>query len=133
MAGPAGAGLRYDWDDGLTQRTRTVGQPGIYALTVRGDCGPSQQARRRVAVRDCFIVPTVITPNGDGRNDRFMIQEATPSRWQLTLTNRWGVPVLATDRYRHDWGTGAAPGIYQVLLRRPADGYTYRGWLEVLP
>jgi len=132
LAGPAHAGLRYAWADGPTTRTRTVDAAGTYTLRVQARCGPPQSAQIRVMQRECFRVPTVITPNGDGRNDRFVIQEALPSTWQLTLHNRWGRVVLQTTSYRHDWGADAAPGLYYVLLRNPGTGYTYKGWLEVL-
>lgn len=133
LAGPAGPGLRYEWDDGSALRTRSCTESGRYTLVVRGSCGLPQTASVLVRPRNCLFVPTVITPNNDGRNDRLVVQTAQPTRWALDLYNRWGQVVLHTDDYRHDWGDAAAPGLYFVLLRQPATGFVYKGWLEVLP
>ena len=132
LAGPTGNFLRYEWQDALLERRRPVTEAGTYTLSVESDCGQQHTASIRVAVQDCFRVPTIITPNGDGRNDRFVVQENTPATWELQVHNRWGSLVFSTLNYQHDWGPTAAPGLYYVLLRRPADGYTYKGWLEVL-
>ena len=48
------------------------------------------------------------------------------------MFNRWGRSVFQTANYHNDWGADAAPGLYYVLLRRPATGYQYKGWVEVL-
>lgn len=133
LAGPAGPGLRYEWDNGSASRTRFCTEPGRYTLAVRGSCGLPQTASVLVGSRNCLFVPTVITPNNDGRNDRLVVQTAHPNRWALDLYNRWGQLVLRTDDYRHDWGDAAAPGLYFMLLRQPATGFVYKGWLEVLP
>ena len=119
------------WSDGSSGPTLRVREAGTYALEVRTPCG-SRTATRRVAYASCFLSPNVITPNNDGLNERFVINELSRGPWRLEIYNRWGGQVYTTPDYRNTWGQEAAPGLYYYLLR-PADGApVQRGWLEVV-
>lgn len=131
LRGPAGPGLRYQWSDGSTNQQLAVQTAGRYTLRVLAGCG-EQTAARTVALRSCLVVPNVVTANADGRNDRFAIQALRGEGWSLDVYNRWGRAVYQTANYHNDWGAGAAAGMYYVLLRRPATGFQYKGWVEVL-
>ena len=131
LRGPAGPGLRYQWSDGSTNQQLAVQTAGRYTLRVLAGCG-EQTAARTVALRSCLVVPNVVTANADGRNDRFAIQALRGEGWSLDVYNRWGRTVYQTANYHNDWGAGAAAGMYYVLLRRPATGFQYKGWVEVL-
>lgn len=132
LSGPAGVGLRYLWSDGSTGRQLTVAAAGTYSLRVSTEC-TTTTAARVVGQRPCLLVPNIITPNHDARNDAFVVQGLTGTDWSLDVYNRWGRAVLHTDSYRNDWGPEAAPGLYYVLLRRASTGYSYKGWVEVVP
>jgi gliding motility-associated-like protein len=72
---------------------------------------------------DCFA-PSIITPNGDGINDAFVIPCLTQSRFQnhrLIIFNQWGSEVFSSTSYQNDWeGTfGGKPlpaGTYYYVL-----------------
>lgn len=51
------------------------------------------------------IFPTVITPNGDGKNDLFVIQnlEKIYPNCQMTIFNRWGNVVYESTGYAEPW------------------------------
>jgi len=76
-------GVRYRWQDGSTNPTFTPTQTGTYWVTVSTPvCSATDSIRVRFF--DCHesavLVPNIITPNGDGRNDR----SAPPaSAWPL--------------------------------------------------
>ncbi|MDO7884308.1 T9SS type B sorting domain-containing protein [Hymenobacter cheonanensis] len=76
----------------------------------------------------------IITPNGDGQNDAFVIDNITlyPGN-SLSIFNRWGRQVFTTTNYQNNWGTeaGTAPGMYYYLFKL-ADGTTTKGWVEVV-
>jgi gliding motility-associated-like protein len=64
---------------------------------------------------DCNnALPNFITPNGDGANDFFFIDDAlvyTSSR--LIILNRYGQVVFSADGYQNDWsGQDCVEGVY---------------------
>jgi gliding motility-associated-like protein len=66
-----------------------------------------------------LTIPNIITPNGDGQNDRFRIPnlEYYPNS-ELFIYNRWGRKVYESSNYQNDWdGTGHSDGVYFFLLR----------------
>jgi len=50
------------------------------------------------------IIPSIITPNGDGMNDAFIIPcvEAYPESY-FCVFNRWGDEVYVSENYKNDW------------------------------
>ncbi|WP_140466132.1 gliding motility-associated C-terminal domain-containing protein [Hymenobacter nivis] len=76
----------------------------------------------------------IITPNGDNRNDRLVIDNVAlyPGN-SLTIFNRWGREVYAATNYQNTWGDApdVAPGKYYYLFKL-ADGSTTKGWVEVV-
>ncbi|WP_199138929.1 DUF7507 domain-containing protein [Pedobacter sp. ASV12] len=64
--------------------------------------------------------PNVITPNGDGKNDTFVIDglELYPEN-NIRIFNRWGNEVFHSNgAYKNDWnGNGLNEGTYYYLLK----------------
>lgn len=91
--------------------------------------------------RHPIAVPNVITPNGDGKNETFVIPnlELYPEN-ELYIYNRYHQMIYQTRNYRHDWnGEGYPSGTYYYLLRafrpEPSGGYTveeFKGWLQII-
>jgi gliding motility-associated-like protein len=127
-------GVRYRWQDGSTGSTFRPTRTGTYSVTVSTPfCSVSDSIR--VRLYDCplvgILVPNIITPNGDGRNDQLTIIGLGTEPWALTIFNRWGRCVYATSRYGQDWTAQELPdGMYYYLLQRPAAPQV-KGWLEV--
>ncbi len=48
------------------------------------------------------FIPSVITPNGDGKNDYFQTGENT-GQIELIIFNRWGIEEYNNDNYLNDW------------------------------
>ena len=63
-------------------------------------------------------VPNVMTPNGDGWNDIFMIDYISLyDIRKLTIFNRWGTIVYQSEDYQNDWDGGdVADGVYFYVL-----------------
>jgi gliding motility-associated-like protein len=81
-------------------------------------------------------VPNVITANGDGWNDIFMIDYLNQyDIRKLTIFNRWGTIVYQSDDYQNDWdGGNVADGVYFYVLelwKGNVDTYYY-GTLTVM-
>jgi gliding motility-associated-like protein len=79
-----------------------------------------------VTTKICDIqVPNIITPNGDGANDRFRIVlkaskedffKSFPNS-TLLIYNRWGKKIFESNNYQNTWdGEGAADGVYYWTL-----------------
>jgi gliding motility-associated-like protein/uncharacterized repeat protein (TIGR01451 family) len=84
------------------------------------------------------IVPNVITPNGDGKNDVFRVDglELHPNN-TLSIFNRWGNEVYRSNgAYKNDWnGNGLNEGTYYYLLKiKEKDGSerSTTGWITLI-
>jgi large repetitive protein len=86
---------------------------------------------------DAIKVYTGFSPNGDGRNDFFVIEglDKYPEH-QLTIYNRWGNQVFDAKNYKNNWaGTfnnqHLPDGTYYYILDK-GDGTTkLYGWLQI--
>jgi len=70
-------------------------------------------------------IPNVITPNGDGKNDFFIINgvESFPFN-ELLVLNRWGQVVFSENNYQNNWN-----GVYKntnISLKTGTYYYTLR-------
>ena len=128
---PVGSSFAYRWSDGSTGASLRVREPGTYSLQVTTPCG-TQTASRQVAYQPCGKIPNIITPNGDGRNDRFAITIPASGPWALAIYSRWGQRIYRSADYRNEWGAEAAPGVYYYLLQAADNSLPLKGWLEVV-
>ncbi len=112
----------YLWDDANAQTTPVaVGlSPGVYNVTV-STANLSCPYTVTVTDSSCipYSVPNVLTPNGDGMNDRFVIT-GLENGTKVTIYNRWGDVMYSSNDYTNDWeATGLTEGIYFYVLNRP--------------
>ncbi|WP_080237796.1 gliding motility-associated C-terminal domain-containing protein [Spirosoma rigui] len=94
---------------------------------------------------DTVFIPEGFSPNGDGINDRFVIQRLPVGvTVQLEILNRWGHIVYRNDDYKNDWdgtanqgttvgGNGAIlpEGTYYYQVRL-SDGSTFSRFLTLV-
>lgn len=82
-----------------------------------------------------FNIPNVITPNGDGQNDRLVIVGLSEyDNAEVTIFNRWGNEVYRSRNYRQDWDAqGVNEGTYYYLITLKKDGRetVHKGWILV--
>ncbi|MES2277022.1 MAG: gliding motility-associated C-terminal domain-containing protein [Bacteroidota bacterium] len=106
---------------------------GIYQF-VRTNAGGCLDTIAINVVPKSLDIPTVFTPNGDGKNDTFTIPGITsfPGS-QLYIVNRLGNEVYRSDSYKNTWtGEGLSEGTYYyVLVKKEITGSytTYKGWI----
>jgi gliding motility-associated-like protein len=99
----------------------------ILLLVDTGDC--VAKLKQSIQLEEKPVPPNVITPNGDGINDVFVLPEAGA---RLQVVNRWGKVVYESANYQNDWGGSDLPaGVYFFYTVAPS-GKECRGWLHLL-
>ncbi len=70
---------------------------------------------------DCFV-PSIFSPNEDGKNDSFTIPFLSQYRQsKVTIFNRWGDQIFYSDDYQNEWagtykGRSLPVGTYYYIL-----------------
>ena len=120
----------------LQNPSHTYSTEGSYPviLVVLSDHGCIDTLKQTVEViDDILMIPNIITPNGDGKNDIFKITniEKVPNN-HLVIFNRWGKKVYEKDSYNNEWDGGKSPdGVYFIILTYK-DNMEHRGTLTIL-
>lgn len=150
--GPQPVGSLFKWQNGSPEGSLLVTAPGSYWVDVTSPAGCTTRAQVQVRDRACaitmpeipppavptpglaFLIPTIITPNGDKLNDAFAPQGLPgPARWSLSVFDRWGREVHKQEAYDNTWAAVGRPdGVYYYMLINTATGQRYKGWVEVL-
>lgn len=133
--------VTYTWspatglnDAGVASPYTSPSQDMIYTLTVRSDrgCETSDQVAVKLLLKP--VIPNIFSPNGDGINDRWVIEhlESYPG-CIIQLFNRYGQQVLKMVNYTTPWdgkinGKDAPVGTYYYIIdprngRQPMTGY----------
>ena len=146
-----GTTYTYSWTNGqntstgvsLTVNPLTQATQGNYTVTVIDQNGCQNKTTGNIDVQFCeTYVPEFFSPNGDGKNDGFMIKniENYPNN-KLKIFNRWGNLIYQKNNYLNEFegyantgdqiGKSKLPsGTYYVILDY-GDGQTktYNGFL----
>ena len=83
-----------------------------------------------------LVVPTGFSPNGDGKNDTWVIRGIQSYNAELTVFNRWGNQVYASSSYQNDWngfssqGTALSDDTYYYVLKL-SDGRGLNGYVVI--
>ena len=95
-----------EFDDEHDNNTRVTGlSPGSNLLkwTVTNGVCPVSSDTVSIRINDLFI-PTMITPNQDGKNDIFFINGLeNMGKTRLSVFNRWGALVYTDSNYLNNW------------------------------
>ena len=92
-----------------------------------------------MACSDSLKVYNAISPNGDGRNDAFVLEglQKYPNN-TLIIFNRWGNEIFKVKNYENDWqgtwnGKDLPDGTYFYWIRDDDTGEVIRtGYLQIL-
>lgn len=91
-------------------------------------CSSSQT--QDVVVED-FVVPSLITSNGDSKNETFKISGLEPGAG-LELYDRWGKKIFEADNYTNDWKPDKVEaGTYFFNIRFSNETHC-NGWVEIV-
>ncbi len=95
----------YIWSNGESTPTITRLAAGIYGLQVTdaNGCEVIIPQIEVVIQGECLEARKVISPNGDGKNDEFIISCVEGLNSNLKIFNRWGQMVYEVDNYDNSW------------------------------
>lgn len=113
--------ITVNWLPGVVSRH-------ITATETRKEAPCSGSATQVFTYRPNLNVPTLITPNSDGHNDAFVVQDLEfYASHRLQIFDRWGKKVVDTTVYKQDWKGDVGIYFYNLVV----DGNQYSGWLDV--
>uniref|UniRef100_UPI0035CAECE0 T9SS type B sorting domain-containing protein n=1 Tax=uncultured Hymenobacter sp. TaxID=170016 RepID=UPI0035CAECE0 len=84
-----------------------------------------------------FRPPNIITPNGDGLNEAFTLDQALPPDFcdrqfaGVRIFSRWGNMVYQSPTRSFRWPGAGVGGVYYYLVTF-TDGRRFKGWVEVM-
>ncbi|MGX5856981.1 DUF7948 domain-containing protein [Dyadobacter jiangsuensis] len=137
LTNKTGKAQRYEWNMGTGNpvtgpevKNYIYEVPGEYTITLTAynATGCSLTVSKKISAEPAFTLSNVITPNGDGKNDFFIVPVASSS---LEIFNRWGKSIFKSADYKNNWGKGIANGTYLYVVDTP-QGNHCKGWVEVL-
>jgi gliding motility-associated-like protein len=115
------------WSNGTTENSLVAETPGIYWYAAQDGFGCSYTDTVVVtfaAVPDEEpFIPNVFTPNGDGKNERYLPVNIDDSSFSMDIYNRWGMKVYGSVNSTVGWngkldnsGEPVPDGTYFVVL-----------------
>ena len=131
----------FQWSNGTTQEDVSGLAGGLYSLTVTDAAGCVETFDAGVlTVCEGFEFDNLITPNGDGANDVWIVPgiEGFPNN-ELQIFNRWGNAVYQVKPYTNNWqgvntqGKPLPVGAYFYILKlNNTEGTVYSGSISIL-
>lgn len=115
----------YTWTEGgvpisnASELTTTDLTTQSYVITVVDVCGSTDSDTSTVVIEACDItVPNIMTPNGDGYNEFWIITnlEKHPNT-AVQVYNRWGQLMYENSAYQNNWDGGdVSDGVYFYVV-----------------
>ncbi len=139
LTGEATNATYYNWSPAQDLSNPKIAQPMArptetteYTLTVTNEIGCPTSDAVVVKVLPTLFIPTAFSPNDDGQNDEWKIEninffpEAT-----IEVYNRWGNTIFFSEGYKILWdGKNAPQAAYNYIIRTKYK--TYKGFIELL-
>lgn len=97
----------------------TEASTNVYQVVVTDFCGDTASDYTSVnVIMDCKLeIPNVFTPNGDGKNDVFIVGGVGMQTYSATIYDRWGKKVFESTNIQQSWdGKGAQDGTYYYII-----------------
>jgi gliding motility-associated-like protein/uncharacterized repeat protein (TIGR01451 family) len=119
-----------DGREKLVANTATVSSPAR-------ELSPNDNSSTTSVAIKPFFLANVITPNGDGKNDAFVINGLGKfASNELIIFDRWGSHVYQKKGYQGDWtGEGLPAGTYFYVLAvvdQSGASTEFKGWIQLI-
>ena len=138
IAGGGTLPYNFLWSNGSITQNQNNLSSGIYHLEIMDDHGCKKSSTITIDAPSILDMPTGISPNGDGKNDRFVVRglESYPLN-SIYIYNRWGNLVFNRENYLNDWsgtndsGETLPDGTYFVILEIHSPDLQLHGYVDV--
>jgi gliding motility-associated-like protein len=128
--------VSYIWSTGDTTKSITTvhNENDYFSLLVTNSYGCRRKTELQI---DCSpvigLVPNLLTPNEDGKNDIFYIEYLRHGKWIFEVYNRWGARVYLNNGYDNSFNPKELEdGIYYFSLRHKDGMGERKGWLQII-
>ncbi len=131
--------IKYTWDfgDGNTSKELLP----IYSYNTQGSFTVKLSVKMSASCQDTiqisvpiqyFKVPNIITPNGDDKNEAFVIEGIQDNGdWGFEFYNRWGKLLYDNKAYDNTYeAKEISDGVYYYLITAP-DGSKCKNWVTI--
>lgn len=128
----------YLWSNNQTSENLNFLSAGNYTVIVTDSMGCNTLASIKLTEPLPLEMPTGFSPNGDGKNDNFVIHgiEIYPDN-ELVIYNRWGNIVNSFSGYNNEWdgtsnnGEWLPNGTYFVILKIHGTDIVLTGYVDL--
>ncbi|RZM28458.1 MAG: T9SS type B sorting domain-containing protein, partial [Pedobacter sp.] len=113
---------------------------GVYTVRVTNASGCSTTEQINITVEEDYKLEasTIVTPNGDGKNDKFIIKNLDyyPNN-TLKIFDKSGRVIYTMKSYANDWdgtlnGSPLAEGTYYYILDLGSNKGNFKGFINIL-
>ena len=106
---------------------------GTYTVTATDQCPEAVGMQVQVHAGCDIVIPNVISPNGDGHNDAWVINGLAKSGSAVKVFSRWGNMVYSSANYGNNWKAKDLPdGTYFYEVTDGRTGERLTGHLTIL-
>lgn len=136
-----GAGeYSYNWSDGQQTQNAQNLAPGYYSVVIidKNNCEKTFEFDVPYNYSECLEIPTVFTPNGDGKNDTWVItgMEAYPNA-SVQVFNKWGKLLYEHSGIYEPWdgtfkGQSLPSETYYYIINLNNGDEPYTGTVTIL-
>ncbi len=131
------AGSSFLWSDGQTTQTVNAAQYGWWSVEITNGFGCTllDSAKVEEFCRPAIFIPNTFTPNGDGRNDVWLVAGNNIVEYDMQVFDRWGGVLFHSTSVDQGWD-GTANGrpmpndvyVFQVTFRLQEDSSGHLGF-----
>ncbi len=132
----------YVWSTGDSSQIINVNTTGDYVISAINGCSTATDTVVVFIYRyeEGYFIPNAFSPNSDGINDIYLVENFRPEEFILWIADRWGNEVFSTTNHMEGWdgninGKAAPEGTYYYKIRtRDCGGYlhTESGYLTLM-
>jgi gliding motility-associated-like protein len=112
--------IAWEWDFGdgnisiVQNPVHTYAAKGTYNVRLvtfsQGGCSDTTYQTVDVNPETTLFLPNAFTPNGDGRNDIFLAEGMEITQFAMSIFDRWGNMIFASDDMQRGWNGKANNG-----------------------